>query len=240
VRCEWLKRYEPVEIVGGSLFVYRFSIDPADQGSPDLIYLPRERWYEDSIAQLTRILERSPRFSMARTLLAGDYLDRARWREQEKDPEEALLDFVRAAEVSGGEIETRRELAAALERLRPRVEAASLIGPGPYCLAGTYDRARGELGSAAVALMRCLAVDRDDLAARANLGWTFLDLGLASAARVELERCLAVDPSFGPALAGIETLARRGMIDGDRQALVVPGAAPATVDRSGSPGGASP
>jgi hypothetical protein len=88
--------------------------------------------------------------------------------------------------------------------------------------------------------MRCLAVDRDDLAARANLGWTFLDLGLASAARVELERCLAVDPSFGPALAGIETLARRGMIDGDRQALVVPGAAPATVDRSGSPGGASP
>ena len=81
VRCEWLHRYQPVEIIGGSLFVYRFSIDPADASSPDLIYLPRERWFEDSIAQLTKILERSPRFGLARSLLSADYLERGRWRE---------------------------------------------------------------------------------------------------------------------------------------------------------------
>jgi hypothetical protein len=123
-----------------------------------------------------------------------------------------------------------------------------LIGPGPYCLAGTYDRARGELGPAAVALMRCLAVEPDDLAARANLGWTFLDLGLGGAARVELERCLAVDPTFGPARAGLEALARRGFVEGERQARAAPspvgavGAldpAAAAHARSGPTGGAS-
>ena len=61
--------------------------------------------------------------------------------------------------------------------------------------------------------MRCLATRRDDLAARANLGWTYLDLGLARAARVELERCLAVDPTFGPALAGLDALASRGGLE---------------------------
>ncbi len=239
VRCEWLWRYQPVEIIGGSFFVYRFSIDPADASSPDLIYLPRERWYEDSIAQLTKILERSPRFGLARSLLATDYLERGRWREGENDPEGALLDFVRAAELSASEVEPARELAGALPRLRPKLESAALIGPGPYCLEGTYARARGELGSAAIALVRCLAVRPDDLAARANLGWTFLDLGLAAPARVELERCLAVDPSFGPALAGIEALARRGMLDAERQARVLSSPAARGREPSGSPGGAS-
>ena len=239
VRCEWLRRYQPVEIIGGSFFVYRFSIDPADASSPDLIYLPRERWYEDSIAQLTKILERSPRFGLARSLLATDYLERGRWREEENDPEGALLDFVRAAELSASEVEPARELAGALQRLRPKLESAALIGPGPYCLEGTYDRARGELGSAAIALVRCLAVRPDDLAARANLGWTFLDLGLAGPARVELERCLAVDPDFGPARAGLEALARRGMIDAERQARALPAPAAPGREPSGSPGGAS-
>jgi tetratricopeptide (TPR) repeat protein len=238
VRCEWLHRYQPVEIIGGSFFVYRFSIDPDDAGSPDLIYLPRERWYEDSIAQLTKILERSPRFGLARSLLATDYVERGRWREQQNDPEAALLDFVRAAEVSGSEVEPVRELAVAVHRLRPRVESAALIGPGPYCLEGTYDRARGELGTAAVALLRCIAVRPDDLAARANLGWTFLDLGLAGPARIELERCLAADPTFAPAQAGLEALARLGSIDRERQARALPD--PAAARRpSGSPGGAS-
>ena len=209
VRFEWLRRYRPVEIIGGSFYVYRFSIDPADDGSPDVIYLPRERWFEESIAQLTEILEASPRFELARELLAGDYLERARWRETEREPEAALLDFARAATVSAG-TPARRELAGAVDRLRSAVEAAALVGAGPYCLEGIYERTRGELGPAAVALMRCLAVHGDDLAARANLGWTFLDLGLAGAARVELERCLAVDPAFGPALAGLDALARRG------------------------------
>ena len=119
--------------------------------------------------------------------------------------------FARAAEVAP-ETEPIGELAAAVERLRRPVEAAALVGPGPYCLDGTYERARGELGSATVALMRCLATRPDDLASRANLGWTFLDLGLAGAARDELDRCLILDPSFGPALAGLEELARRGAI----------------------------
>ena len=72
--------------------------------------------------------------------------------------------------------------------------------------------------------MRCLAVHGDDLAARANLGWTFLDLGLLGAARVELERCLAVDPEFGPALAGLNALARDGGLDGTEAARVDPDA----------------
>ena len=118
VRCEWLRRYQPVEIIGGSLYVYRFSVDPADEDSPDLIYLPREQWYEQSIAQLVEILEVSPRFDLARDLLAGDYLDRARWRESEQDPEAALLDYARAAELAPREGPVRT-FAEAIERLRP-------------------------------------------------------------------------------------------------------------------------
>jgi tetratricopeptide (TPR) repeat protein len=238
VRFDWLHRYQPVEVIGGSLYVYRFSVDPADAGSPGLIYLPRERWYEESIAQLDKILAISPRFGLARSLLAGDYLDRARWREQQHDPEQALLDFARAAEVAPSEIEPARELAAAVERLRPRVEAAALVGPGPYCLDGTYERARGELGSAAVALIRCVGTHPQDLAARANLGWTFLDLGLAGEARGELEGCLAVDPSFGPALAGLDEMARRGAAAGAR-GPALPGSPGASTFEPGEPGAAS-
>ena len=146
---------------------------------------------------------------------------------------------MRAAEVSPSDVEPVRELASAIQRLRPRIESAALIGPGPYCLEGTYDRARGELGTAAIALVRCLAVRPDDLAARANMGWTFLDLGLAGAARGEFERCLAADPGFGPARAGLEALARRGLIDTQRQARVLPDPAAAAREPPAHPAASS-
>lgn len=218
VRFEWLRRYRPVEIVGGSLFVYRFSIDPAEEGSPDLVYLPPERWFADSIAQLTTILERSPRFGLARSLLAADYVERARWREREGDPGGALLDLARAVEIEAAVAAPARELAHGLERLRPAIEAAAWSQPGPWCLDGTYDRAGGQLGAAALALIRCLAIEPDDLAARANLGWTFLDLGLMGAARDELALCLAVDPEYAPALAGLEALASAATVAAGRAA----------------------
>ncbi|HVR29012.1 MAG TPA: glycosyltransferase family 39 protein [Thermoanaerobaculia bacterium] len=190
VRFEWLRRYRPVERIGGSLLVYRFSIDPADEGSPNVVYLPPERWFEDSIDQLEAILGRSPRFPLARALLAADFLDRARWREREGDPEAAFLDYVRSAEVAGGPTSTgggppwagdpAAELRAAVDRLRPALEAAALAAPGAYCLDGTFERAAGELGPAAVALLRCLATRPDDLAARANLARTFRELGLST------------------------------------------------------------
>jgi tetratricopeptide (TPR) repeat protein len=227
VRFEWLRRYRPVEIIGGSLYVYRFSIDAADEGSPDLVYLPPERWYADSIAQLTTILDRSPRFALARALLAADHVDRARWRELGNDPEGALLDLARAAEVAPRE-ETARELGRALARLRPAIEAAALVGPGPWCLEGTYDRAGGHLGPAAIALVRCLATRPDDLAARANLGWTLLDLGLVSSARDELARCLEVDPAYGPALAGLSAISERRALAPGLSAEAAPAPAIAT------------
>ena len=207
VRSEWLRRYRPVEVIGGSLFVYRFSTDPADEGSPDVVYLPRERWYGDAVDQLSEILERSPGFGHARALLARQLVDRARWREREREPVEALLDLVRAVEVAGAlGAPPLAELAGGLERLRPAVEAAALVAPGPYCLDGVYERAGGRLGPAAVALLRCLATQPRDVASRANLGFTLLDLGLRRQALAELERCLEIDPGFAPALAGLEAL----------------------------------
>jgi hypothetical protein len=215
VRSEWLRRYRPVEVIGGSLFVYRFSTDAADQGSPDVIYLPPERWHGDAIDQLSEILERSPGFEHARALLVRQLVDRARWREREREPDEALLDLVRAVEVAGpASAAATAELAAALERLRPPIEAAALVAPGPYCLDGIYERAGGKLGPAVVALVRCLATRPEDVPSRANLGFTFADLGLRARAAAELERCVELEPAFGPALAGLEALGVRARAAG--------------------------
>ncbi len=70
VRFDWLRRYRPVDKVGWSIFVYRFSTDPAAAGDLHALYLPRAQWYAEAIAALRTILAQSPEFAEARTLLA--------------------------------------------------------------------------------------------------------------------------------------------------------------------------
>jgi hypothetical protein len=69
VRFHWLDRYRPVDRIGGSLFVYRFSIDPADVGRADVEYIDRNRWFDDAAETLREIVARSPDFAEARQLL---------------------------------------------------------------------------------------------------------------------------------------------------------------------------
>jgi hypothetical protein len=69
VRFHWLDRYRPVGRIGGSMFIYRFSIDRADAGRADVAYIDRARWYADAADALRAIVARSPDFTEARALL---------------------------------------------------------------------------------------------------------------------------------------------------------------------------
>ncbi len=69
VRFEWLERYEPIERIGWSIYSYRFSTDPADQGDREVVYVRRDQWYSDAIEQLERMLARHPDFEYAEKVL---------------------------------------------------------------------------------------------------------------------------------------------------------------------------
>ena len=71
LRFRWLDRYRPVDKIGWSIFLYRFSIDPRQRDDPATFYIPRERWYADAIEQLDDILVQSPGFDEARRLRAA-------------------------------------------------------------------------------------------------------------------------------------------------------------------------
>jgi 4-amino-4-deoxy-L-arabinose transferase-like glycosyltransferase len=70
LRFEWLDRYRPVESIGWSIYVYRFSTDPADRDRKGVIFVPRERWYGEARAQLEAVLRHDPGFEEGRRLLA--------------------------------------------------------------------------------------------------------------------------------------------------------------------------
>jgi 4-amino-4-deoxy-L-arabinose transferase-like glycosyltransferase len=70
LRFEWLDRYRPVEMLGWSIYVYRFSTDPADHDRKDVIFVPRRRWYAEGRAQLEAVLRQNPQFEEARRVLA--------------------------------------------------------------------------------------------------------------------------------------------------------------------------
>jgi 4-amino-4-deoxy-L-arabinose transferase-like glycosyltransferase len=74
---EWLDRYRPVDTIGWSIYVYRFSTDEADRGREDVIFVPRRRWYDEARAQLEAVLRHDPRFAEARRLLAELLAQRA-------------------------------------------------------------------------------------------------------------------------------------------------------------------
>jgi hypothetical protein len=70
VRFHWLERYRPVHKIGWSIFVYRFSTDPADRHNAAVFYIPRDKWYADAVSTLQAIVSQSPAFGEARALLA--------------------------------------------------------------------------------------------------------------------------------------------------------------------------
>jgi hypothetical protein len=79
LRFHWLEKYKPVDKIGWSIFVYRFSTDPAMKNSGRVFYLIKIKWYNDAINAFSRILERWPEFSDAGIFLKEALSEKERW-----------------------------------------------------------------------------------------------------------------------------------------------------------------
>jgi tetratricopeptide (TPR) repeat protein len=203
VRFHWLERYRPVDQVGWSIYVYRFSVDPADRGDPSVFYIPRRRWYAQAIASLTGILSRSPGFAYASDTLADVYADRAAWRRDHGEEEAALLDDLRAVRSAPANARHRAAFRDDVTRLAASIAVDESLPAGRY-----YERAfeasdekRG--GEALLDLLRCQRRDPRHLGAHFNLGQTYARLGFLGLARAEWRRCLEIEPGYAPALQSL-------------------------------------
>jgi tetratricopeptide (TPR) repeat protein len=204
VRFDWLRRYRPLERIGWSVYVFRFSTDPADSARADVIYVPRERWYADAVEALARVVARSPDFASAHDTLAAVYADRARWREAHGDADAALHDYFDAAASASRAGPHKAEFRDAVLRLGAQVT----IDDAPVDAA--FDAAAAACGAGAdadcvLALLRCAKKDPRHLRACLNLGSVYANAGFPALAEREWERCLGIDPAFTPAR---ENLAR--------------------------------
>jgi tetratricopeptide (TPR) repeat protein len=209
IRLQWLDRYRPIEKVGWSLYVYRFSIDPADKDNPGVFYIPADQWYATAVESLNDILVRYPRFDYPRELMGQVRLARAGWRERQGDLDQALLDYVDAAGFSGAKDARRADLRQAIDRLRPRLLLDDRPAWAEFRQA-SVDCQRGASGRCVVDLLRTIAKDQHHLQARLNLGATYMQLGLPALARQEWESCLQINPQYAPALDNLRRLDARG------------------------------
>ena len=197
IRPDWLQRYRPLDRIGWSIYVFRFSTDPADRGRTDVIYVPRERWYADAIAMLAPLVARWPDFDAARRPLAAVYAERAAWEESRGEVEAALRDyFAAAATLPNAHKGMFRDAAL---RLGWQVTADD-----PYPIEAALRTAKvtcraGPDADCLLALLRCVNKDPRQLRACLNLGSMYAKAGFPILAEREWERCLAVDPSFAPA-----------------------------------------
>jgi len=203
VRFEWLKRYRPVDHIGWSIYVYRFSTDEADRGRAGVVYVPRERWYADAIEQLSGILGRSPKFAEARQVLAKVYAHRAAWHDGKRELEAAALDRFRAARPEPLDAGHRRAWREARDRLlqAPAGEDAGRV-PQYYLEAFVADQQQNP-DEAVKYYLRCLRLDPDHLGALYNLGQLFARSGFGEMAVQMWRRCLEVQPGYVPALQSL-------------------------------------
>jgi len=163
-RFQWLDRYRPVDRVGGSLFVFRLSTDPADDGRPGVSYVPRAAWYDDAQRQLDAIVTEAPAFGEARPLLARVHAERARWLLSSGQAEAALADAVRAAQLAPDETAYRTELGEALAAV-----AAEPQADRARCGVGVVRARSDDVAAAFADLLACLRADPAHAAARAAL-----------------------------------------------------------------------
>jgi len=207
VRFRWLERYRPVDRVGRSIGVFRFSTEPRDAGRTDVFYIDRARWYAQAIEDLTAMLARSPRFHEARRVLARVYEHRARWHEARGDGQAALADFARAARVLPAP-PYRAALRGAVDRWAPSVRAPSGEPASHlYLLAFLADRA-GRAGEALRLYLQCIERAPRHLGAHFNLGQLYARLGLPAAARREWQACLQIAPGYAPARQSLQATER--------------------------------
>jgi tetratricopeptide (TPR) repeat protein len=205
VRLQWLDRYRPVDEVGWSIYVYRFSIDPADADDPSVFYIPAEEWYATAVASLNEILRRHPKFDYPREVLGRVTFEEARWREARGEIDSALVEYVDAVAIGGGGDGRHSDVRQAIERIAPRL---SLDGTPAWAdfRQASVDCQRGTYGRCVVTLLRTIAKDERHLAARLNLGSTYMQLGFPVLARREWESCLRIDPGYAPALDNLRRM----------------------------------
>lgn len=198
VRFDWLERYRPLDQIGWSIDVFRFSTDPADRDRADVIYVPRERSYEDAIGVLTPLLARAPDFASARDTLSAVYGDRARWAESRGDVDGALRDHFAAAAVASQTPQYKADFRDAVLRLGDRVTLGDATIDDDFQRASVACRTEVE-ADCLLALLRCVRKSPQHLRACLNLGSVYATAGYPGLAEREWERCLRVDPAFTPA-----------------------------------------
>lgn len=206
LRFHWLDWYDAVDEIGWSIYVYRFSTDPAARGRRDVFYVPRERWYRDAQRQLAQVLAQAPEWGEARELLARLHFERSVWRLQGRRREPALADAIRALRGDPGVAEYRRhfrEVVAALQG-----EAAGGEGaPGERCTIGLAWARADDPVRALPDLLACLRRRPDAVPARSAVAEAYRRLAFPDLARREWMHCLAADAGYAPARRGLQRLA---------------------------------
>ncbi len=205
VRFHWLERYRPVDRIGWSILVYRFSTDPADRDDPRVYFIPRQRWYTDALTELRGIAQRHPGFDYPRAVLAQVYADRGAWREQTGDAAGALRDDLDAVLVAPDPAPHRAAFRAAVPRLLPAIAPAE--GPLDVAFQEAGFRCRAQQDAdCLLALLRVLRREPAHIWARLNLGSIYAQLGFPGLARGEWEECLRIDPAFAAARQNLSRL----------------------------------
>ncbi len=213
VRFQWLQRYRPVHKIGWSLYVYRFSMDPADEHNPAVFFVPKAKWYADAIETLTPLVGSQPEFHEARRVLAEAHSARASWRAERGEWEAALLDVVDAINLNATVPRYRAQFRATITRL-PALPVDDAVPAAVYFSEAEVHFRSHDRGPALLALLRCLQRNPNHVEAHLNLGTVFGQLGFPRLARSEWQRCLAINPGFVPAQRNLARLASVAPRDG--------------------------
>lgn len=221
VRFHWLERYRPVDKIGWSIFVYRFSTNVADQNRADVFYVPVAQWYEDAVSSLQAMVARHPKFAYARDVLAQVYAARAGWLEGQGKAEAALLDYLGAVATAPDPARYRPAVRSAISRLE------SAVGTESAPIAVTFRQAalwcnEKQYAHCVLWLLRTLKRDEDHLLAHMNLGSVYMQLGFPGLARREWERCLRINSEHAGCRQNLAALQSR-----DRRAQPPPASEPA-------------
>jgi tetratricopeptide (TPR) repeat protein len=208
VRFHWLERYRPVDKIGWSIFVYRFSEDPADASDPEVFYLPRERALDDAIAALVSIVSRSPDFREARELLAETYVDRGALLAAGAQHEQAYRNYLSALQTAPGHVDVRDALRSAIEALAPSVEVDPALPASLYYREAFRQGEEGNMADAILAYLRCLRRDPDHLGAHFNLGQSLAQLGLFELAEAQWNEALRAQADYEPAMRSLQQARR--------------------------------
>jgi tetratricopeptide (TPR) repeat protein len=210
VRFHWMERYRPVDKIGWSIFVYRFTEDPAEANDPNVFSLPRERALDEAIEMLVPILSRSPDFREARELLAETYADRGELRTASMQHEWAYRDYMLALQTAPESVDVRARLRAAIETLAGSVETDASVPASLYYREAFRYGDEGNIADAILAYLRCLRRDPNHLGAHFNLGQVCAQLGLIELAAAQWNEALRIQPDYLPARKSLQQVRRLG------------------------------